>query len=73
MSELSIYGDEGTTDKFPVVSRQQALFRLLKAYSLYDPELGYVHGINYLAAMLLTLMEEEVSNKEFRMSHHSLN
>ncbi|KND03395.1 uncharacterized protein SPPG_00883 [Spizellomyces punctatus DAOM BR117] len=38
---------------------QTALTRLLKAYSLYDPELGFVEGINCVCAMLLTVMEEE--------------
>jgi hypothetical protein len=38
---------------------QQQLFRVLKAYSLYDPELGYTQSMNFLAAILLMYMSEE--------------
>jgi hypothetical protein len=31
----------------------------LKAYSLYDPYLGYTQGINYIAGYLLTEFESE--------------
>ncbi|KAI8825067.1 rab-GTPase-TBC domain-containing protein [Fimicolochytrium jonesii] len=38
---------------------QQALAHLLNAYAIYDPDLGYVPGMNSIAAMLLTVMESE--------------
>ena len=36
------------------------LFNLLKAYSCYDHNLGYVQGMNYLAAILLIHIQDEV-------------
>ncbi|CAD7702176.1 unnamed protein product, partial [Ostreobium quekettii] len=38
---------------------QQALFRVLKAYACYDPEVGYVQGMSSIAAVLLLYMCEE--------------
>jgi len=38
---------------------QQQLFRVLRAYSLFDPELGYTQSMNFLAAILLLYMSEE--------------
>lgn len=38
---------------------QQALFRVLKAYSLHDPELGYCQGMGFIIAILLIYMTEE--------------
>lgn len=38
---------------------QHRLRRLLKAYSIYDREIGYCQGMNFIAAMFLTLMTEE--------------
>lgn len=31
----------------------------MKAYSLYDPELGYTQGLNFIAAMILLVVEDE--------------
>lgn len=36
------------------------LFNVLKAYACYDNKLGYVQGMNYLAAVLLLYIEDEV-------------
>jgi len=36
------------------------LFNVLKAYACYDNKLGYVQGMNYLAALLLLEIEDEV-------------
>ncbi|GKY93346.1 hypothetical protein MPSEU_000302200 [Mayamaea pseudoterrestris] len=36
-------------------SGQASLRRLLKAYSVYDREVGYCQGMNFIAGMLLTL------------------
>ena len=40
---------------------QAALRRLLRAYSAYDSEVGYCQGMNFIAAMFLTFLEEEES------------
>jgi len=41
------------------VGGQASLRRVLKAYSVYDREVGYCQGMNFLAGMFLTLMPEE--------------
>jgi hypothetical protein len=38
---------------------QASLRRVLKAYSVYDRDVGYCQGMNFIAGMLLTLMSEE--------------
>lgn len=38
---------------------QASLRRVLKAYSLYDREIGYCQGMNFIAGMFLTLLSEE--------------
>jgi hypothetical protein len=38
---------------------QAALRRVLRAYSYYDPEVGYCQGMNFIAGMFLTVMAEE--------------
>jgi hypothetical protein len=38
---------------------KQALRRILRAYSLYDKEVGYCQGMNFICGMLLTFMSEE--------------
>ncbi|EGG20954.1 ankyrin repeat-containing protein [Cavenderia fasciculata] len=38
---------------------QQALFNVLKAYSIYDPEVGYCQGMSGIASILLMYMTEE--------------
>lgn len=40
-------------------SGQLALFNILKAYSLLDPEVGYCQGLSFLAGLLLMHLEEE--------------
>lgn len=40
---------------------KQSLRRILRAYSVYDTEVGYCQGMNFIAAMLLTFMPEEES------------
>lgn len=40
---------------------QASLRRVLKAYSVYDREIGYCQGMNFIAGMFLTLMSEEES------------
>lgn len=38
---------------------QENLFNVLKAYSLYDPEVGYCQGLPFVVAVLLLNMPEE--------------
>lgn len=38
---------------------QQRLFRLLKAYAVADPEVGYCQGMAFSAGILLMYMPEE--------------
>ncbi|KAK3087405.1 hypothetical protein FSP39_005477 [Pinctada imbricata] len=38
---------------------QDSLYRISKAYSVYDQEIGYVQGLSFLAAALLLHMPEE--------------
>ncbi|PIK48259.1 putative USP6 N-terminal-like protein-like [Apostichopus japonicus] len=41
--------------------KQQALFHLLAAYSMYNTEVGYCQGMSQIAALLLMYMNEEES------------
>jgi len=41
--------------------RQQALFHVLGAYSMYNTEVGYCQGMSQIAALLLMYLNEEVS------------
>ena len=43
------------------VCRIAELRRILVAYSVYDSELGYCQGLNFIAFMLLIHLEEAVS------------
>ncbi|CAM8987393.1 unnamed protein product [Rhodiola kirilowii] len=38
---------------------QRSLYNILKAYSVYDREVGYVQGMGFLAGLLLLYMSEE--------------
>jgi len=40
---------------------QAALRRVLSAYAMYDTEVGYCQGMNFIAAMFLTFLSEEES------------
>ncbi|KAG0174376.1 GTPase-activating protein [Apophysomyces sp. BC1034] len=46
-------------DYFQTKDGQEALFNVVKAYSLYDTDVGYCQGIAYIAGPLLTNMPEE--------------
>ena len=37
---------------------QLSLFRILRAYAAFDPEIGYTQGMNFLAGLLLAYLEE---------------
>ncbi|KAL3781984.1 hypothetical protein ACHAW5_006074 [Stephanodiscus triporus] len=40
---------------------QGSLRRVLRAYSMYDTDVGYCQGMNFIAAMFLTFLSEEES------------
>ncbi|KAG9287742.1 hypothetical protein G9A89_004145 [Geosiphon pyriformis] len=44
------------TDNVPII---QSLRRVLVAFSLYSPNIGYCQSLNYIAGLLLLFMEEE--------------
>ncbi|KAJ1968871.1 GTPase-activating protein [Dimargaris xerosporica] len=45
--------------KDPQGAGQESLFRVLKAYALFDPQVGYCQGIAFIVAPLLMNMPEE--------------
>jgi len=45
--------------------RQQALFHVLAAYSMYNTEIGYCQGMSQIAALLLMYFNEEVNIVDF--------
>lgn len=47
-------------DHFVLRFRQQALFHILAAYSMYNTEVGYCQGMSQIAAIFLMYMNEEV-------------
>jgi hypothetical protein len=47
------------TSRRNVLGGQEALRRVLRAYSYYDREVGYCQGMNFIAGMFLTIMPEE--------------
>lgn len=62
-SETSESSDPNTSHLNDGLSNDglSALRRVLYAYSVYDDEIGYCQGMNFLAAMFLTFMNEEES------------
>jgi len=56
---------------FPFV--QENLFNVLKAYSLYDPEVGYCQGLAFIVAILLLNMPDEEAFCVFVRLMHSYN
>jgi hypothetical protein len=64
ISRQSGSGSDGELSPQAVIDQvggQPSLRRVLKAYSLYDREIGYCQGMNFIAGMFLTLMSEEES------------
>jgi len=41
------------------VPGQRSLHNVFKAYSVYEKEVGYTQGMNFIAAMILRYMSEE--------------
>ncbi|RWS30027.1 rab GTPase-activating protein 1-like protein [Leptotrombidium deliense] len=46
-------------DYFRNIEGQESLYRLCKAYSIFDEEIGYCQGLSFVAAALLLHMSEE--------------
>ncbi|KAI7876499.1 rab-GTPase-TBC domain-containing protein [Mucor mucedo] len=70
LQQLSPYEDEIKKDlhrSFPTIEYfkningegQQRLFNVLKAYSLYEPEVGYCQGLNFVVGILLLHLSDE--------------
>ncbi|RWS15269.1 TBC1 domain family member 4-like protein, partial [Dinothrombium tinctorium] len=53
----------------PLGAGQLSLFNLLKAYSLFDKEVGYCQGLSFVAGILLLHMNED---EAFEMMKHLL-
>lgn len=51
---------------------QASLRRLLKAYSVYDRDVGYCQGMNFIAGMFLTFMSEEEAFWLFTFVMHNM-
>lgn len=51
--------DRSNPEEREIVEGQASLRRVLKAYSLHDPDVGYCQGMNFIAGMLLTIVTEE--------------
>jgi TBC1 domain family member 10 len=62
MIAKDIYRTLPNTEKFNQNYEEgnNKLFNVLKAYSCYDNEVGYVQGMNYLAGLLLIEIDDEV-------------
>jgi Rab-GTPase-TBC domain len=60
---MCVEGGFLTVDTFHrvLLYRQQALFHVLAAYSMYNTEVGYCQGMSQIAALLLMYLNEEVS------------
>ena len=50
-------------------SGQQALGRVLRAYSKYNPKLGYCQGMGFIAALFLMMMEEVCLSSTIDRNH----
>ena len=47
--------------KGSLLSSQRSLFNVLNAYSIFNNRVGYVQGMGFFTALLLTYMDEESS------------
>ena len=45
---------------FLILLRLSSLFNVLKAYSNWDPSLGYCQGMNFIVGFLLMYVDQEV-------------
>ena len=49
------------TSRFASEAGKKSLLRVLRAYAVYDTEVGYCQGMNFLAGLLLTWMPNEAT------------
>ena len=70
-TEFSHLVTDSPTARMETKGGQASLRRLLKAYSVYDRDVGYCQGMNFIAGMLLTLMSEEEAFWLFTFIMHS--
>ena len=67
-SSCFVFGSEVTVKVSfcfsPSCFRQQALFHVLAAYSMYNTEVGYCQGMSEVAALMLMYLNEEVRRKK---------
>ena len=56
-----VYRTFSMLEKFnqKVQTGENKLYNLLKAYSLYDPEVGYTQGMNFIAGLILLHIDDE--------------
>jgi hypothetical protein len=58
-SKASSREEPTETSRRNILGGQEALRRVLRAYSYYDREVGYCQGMNFIAGMFLTIIPEE--------------
>jgi hypothetical protein len=54
---IMVSDNQKTTDK--ITSKKQKLFNILKAYAIYDNQVAYCQGTNYIVALLLGSINSE--------------
>ena len=52
LSQLQLFNDS-------LSAGNNKLFNVLKAYANYDAEIGYIQGMNYIAALMLYYIDDE--------------
>ncbi|KAL3781249.1 hypothetical protein ACHAWO_011618 [Cyclotella atomus] len=60
-SSISTSGEIMSPEELCGNSGTAALRRILYAYSVYDPDVGYCQGMNFIAGLFLTFLPEEES------------
>jgi hypothetical protein len=60
-SSISTSGEIMSAEELCSNSGPAALRRILYAYSVYDPDVGYCQGMNFIAGLFLTFLPEEES------------
>ena len=54
---IMVSDNQRTTDK--ITSKKQKLYNILKAYAIYDSQVEYCQGTNYIVALLLGSINSE--------------
>lgn len=50
--------------KFVAEDKMESLYKVIKVYSVYDPDVGYTQGMGFIAAPLLINCENEAESFE---------